>query len=223
MATKTAVALCDIDKIKPIVAELKKCEDIVTTEKQRGAGAVLRTGAAAQRAQALLAKVGCKSKFSNWCDQVGLSRTTAYAAISAYEAFGKCPTVGQFEAGALYALSARNVSPAARSRAVLMSSQGKLIRTVEVRKMLKELPGPSSNGSAKSAKGPSFDPAKLDGQKPSVDPMKQAKPGRPIVAKEDRDETFKSLGKLIRQLKKIGLYEEFSPALSQIDERIRSR
>src|SRR5688500_3443451 len=81
---------------------------------QRGkasyAKAVIDIGKAIHQANELLAVAGRDGKFSSWVeDECGIERRTAYNYLHAFDAFSKCTTIGQFSAGALYALSAPTV------------------------------------------------------------------------------------------------------------------
>jgi hypothetical protein len=52
-------------------------------------------------------------------------------------------------------------------------------------------------------------------------PPKRKKQGAPLVSTAERKECSSALGKLVRALNRLDLYDQFSDALSQIAEAIK--
>jgi hypothetical protein len=65
----------------------------------------------------------------------------------------------------------------------------------------------------------SFDTAKIEAAPPR--PEQKAKNGRPTVTVKQRKDCEATLGKLSRELLKLGIYDEFIVPLSQIAERLK--
>lgn len=89
----------------------------------------------------------------------------------------------------------------------------------KTRSVPKSTPKPQAKP-GKISGGTSFDPEEIE----SAEPPKKPKPksGKPTISTAGRKAASVALGKLIRALDAIGLYEEFEPSLSQIDERLRN-
>jgi hypothetical protein len=86
--------------------------------------AFIEIGAELSAANVLLAGRGREGQFRPWCRHQGLSMSSVYRAIAAHEAFEKCPTVGHFDAKAIYLLSAESCPKAAMAEAVRLAENG---------------------------------------------------------------------------------------------------
>ena len=89
--------------------------------------AIIDIGGELSGARALLAGKGREGRFRPWCKRQGFSKSAVYRAIAAHVAFGKCPTVGHFDAKAVYLLSAESCPAAARAEAMRRAEQGNQI------------------------------------------------------------------------------------------------
>jgi hypothetical protein len=207
--------------------KLRKIEDELAAENQAFIGSALRIGEKCQRAQKLLAKAGCKGKFSEWLAHAGYSRPTAYRYIRAYRAFSNCVTVGQFEDTALYLLSSSTVPPAARKQAENLAKDGQRISAGLARKLI-ESHTVESNGHTKAAEPISptlqedsteFFSEVLDALPPGEKPPK---PGSAQVTVKQRKACHSALGALVRALTAVDLDSEFSDCLDAVAKRIKT-
>lgn len=76
-------------------------------------------------AHALFAEDGRDGLFSKWVEsELRISRQTAYNYMWAFERFGNCKTVLQFDAAAMYALASPKVPPEAAKEAQKLADKG---------------------------------------------------------------------------------------------------
>jgi len=88
----------------------------------------IRVGEELATAQSLLAGKGRDGSFRPWFRECcGLSKSYVYRAIAAYKLFGKCPTVGHFEARAIYLLSSDSCPDDAIQEAITLTEGGEYI------------------------------------------------------------------------------------------------
>jgi len=99
------------------------------------AAAILQTGELLATAQEIMAadRVGT---FCDWVEkECKLTKQTAYNYLNAWKKFGNCPTVGQFEPSAMYALAA---SEEAKQVAMKMADKGQTITQKIAQGLVKE-------------------------------------------------------------------------------------
>lgn len=85
----------------------------------------LKMGEAIRDAHALLAGGGCEGRFKPWIEtECGISRSTAYNYMWAFERFGKAPNVIHFTNEGMYLLSPPTIPTAAVKEAEHLASKG---------------------------------------------------------------------------------------------------
>lgn len=108
----------DKGKLEYLVREIKKAS---TQHKKAG----IEIGESISKAHAILATGGKEGQFSAWVEsECGFSRATAYNYMNAWETFGDCDVIDQFDNGALYVLAGANVPEEAVKEAVKSAKKG---------------------------------------------------------------------------------------------------
>ena len=109
----------------------------INGEKQKHADAGMEIGKAVATAHSILAKDGKDGRFSEWVEaECGFSRATAYNYMNAWQRFGNCPTVGQFDSVALYDLASPNTPEPAVKEAIKLADKGVKITRVKAKELL---------------------------------------------------------------------------------------
>ena len=108
--------------------------------------AIIEIGSQLSQAQAILAGKGREGLFRPWFTNCcGLPKTTVYRAIAAYEAFNKCPTVGHFDAKAIYLLSSDACPEAATQEAIQLAEDGEHIDYCRAKEIVAKYAGGSND------------------------------------------------------------------------------
>lgn len=105
--------------------------------KRNAAKQVIELGKHLAAAQKLMAVDG-RGVFLHWVrKQCGLKKQTAYNAIAVWRKFSDCPTVGQYDVGALYALAAESCPPAAVTSAAALADNREKISQRKAKAIIK--------------------------------------------------------------------------------------
>lgn len=106
--------------------------------RRSAAESVVAIGKELAAAQAKLANHG-NGAFCEWIKhRLGMSKSSAFRAIAAYQAFKDCPTLGQFEATALYALASGKTLEEATSEALSLAAAGEVVTAEKAREIIKK-------------------------------------------------------------------------------------
>ncbi len=127
MPQEIAVSHFDYDGLdKDVKGRLLCVLRDINREKERHEESGMEIGKCIATAHALLVGDGGKDgRFSLWVEsECGFCRATAYNYMNAWQRFGSCLTVRQFEPSAIYALAAPSVPDAAVKEAVKMADRG---------------------------------------------------------------------------------------------------
>jgi len=97
----------------------------INSAKGKHIKAAMLMGEAISAANDLLAEHGKYGRFGEWVElECGIGRSTAHRYMAAWGRFQKCDALGQFDATAMYALSAPNVPEAAAAEASKLALKG---------------------------------------------------------------------------------------------------
>lgn len=163
----------DYDAIdKQEAAKLRYYEGELDKSKRRVAAEVIKHGEILRGAQEVLANHH-EGVFGSWLDSLGISRRSAYNAISAFEAFGdSCANLHNLEVSAMYEL-AKNED--AKKRALKLADKGVRITHEMAKAILEDIAEkqeakPTKREPAKPA--PAIEPhiAALDGETIDISP-----------------------------------------------------
>ena len=113
---------------------LIKLESDIVKFKKRSVKEMLDFGGTCEAAHEILSKYG-SGQFSEWIEVQGVSRQTAYNAMSAKSVFGVCPNLDKWEVSAMYAL-AKNGE--AKKKALKLASKGVAITHSVARQLIEE-------------------------------------------------------------------------------------
>ena len=176
----------DIDKDD--AAQLRYCEKELQKHKAIVAGSLMTIGETLTIAHDRLAKYG-QGEFQKWIElKCGFSKSTAYNYMAAFKVFGDCPTVGQMEDGAMYALASKETPKSALKEVLKLTEKGAKITQSQAKAIIKKHKSTSQPSAPASSPGSSA-PA------PSPSP-----PAKPEPTKEEQ---------LKAELKKARSYAEY--------------
>lgn len=120
----------DKGKLLCLAGEIKR-------EKAKHATSGLSIGKSVATAHAILAKDGKDGEFSRWVElECGFGRTSAYNYMWAWQRFGNCSTVEQFDSGALYALASPKAPEKAAKEAEKLADKGHKITLDTAKELL---------------------------------------------------------------------------------------
>jgi len=169
---------------KDDVAMLRHCEKEFNKHKNIVASGFMALGETLLIAHERLAKHG-QGSFQKWVEsRLGCSKSSAYNYMAAFKIFGDCPTVGQMEDGAMYALAQKDTPEKAVREVLKLTESGAKVTQKQAKAIIKKhkpTTAPSGGGG---------------GSKPKTQPVK---PPEPELTKEEQ---------LKLELKKVRSYVE---------------
>ena len=168
---------------------LIKLESDIVKFKKRSVKEMLDFGGTCEAAHEILSKYG-SGQFSEWIEVQGVSRQTAYNAMSAKSVFGVCPNLDKWEVSAMYAL-AKNGE--AKKKALKLASKGVAITHSVARQLIEEArPEPIKTINHDTGEEGRTDSDGMEPQESAPEPPRNGtdKPGDfPDLHANDEDET----------------------------------
>ena len=148
-------------------ADLRGLADQVNTKRRLAAEGIIEFGRYVKAANDIFATSGRNGRFSAWLrDECAMSRSSAYAAMQAFERFGGEPCIGNFAPQALLELSKKQVEASAVSAAIADASEGSKITLERARELISKH-APHQHPKPKHSDKPSIKPkAGGNGAKP---------------------------------------------------------
>lgn len=194
---------------KAVETKLVKCALEINEQKRKTMQAVIAIGARIKTAQELLAKSGRDSKFGSWIFlECGISRSSAYNLLDAFDRFHDFKKIDQFDQTALYKLSQKKVPKAASNEAKRLADKGVHITSSVANEILKKhnVEGSEEEEGEKHTATVVY-PADVDitGQVDDAD----------VEVPEKYEEVFKTRGTFV---KAVGLLEEVHRMLKQLKD-----
>lgn len=164
-------------KLKYLAGEIRK-----TSKQHKESGLVV--GKAVCDAHELLAKAGKEGQFTAWVEaECRFSRATAYNYMNAYERFGECDVIDQFDQGALYVLASPSVPEEAFKEAVKNAKKGQHYNSESAKEVVGKFKAlVQKTAPNKVVKGPIVQP--LDDSTPVREPT--AAPAEPVKTEADQ-------------------------------------
>ena len=131
---------------KDDVAMLRHCEKEYNKHKNAVASGFMSLGETLLIAHERLAKRG-NGWFQKWVEsKLGCSKSSAYNYMAAFRVFGDCPTVGQMEDGAIYALASKETPEKALKEVLKLTANGAKITQKQAKEIIKKHTKPKSEG-----------------------------------------------------------------------------
>ena len=149
-------------------AKLRYCAGAIQKHKASVAVSIMAIGEMLSIAQEQLANYH-KGSFQKWIEsECGFSKASAYNYLSAYRVFVSCPTVGQLEDGAMYALAQKETPVKALKEVLKLAGKGAKITHKQALEIIKKHkstsspsnPAPSSGTSTPTPPPPKPEPTK---------------------------------------------------------------
>lgn len=121
------------EQLKLIARKVKAAHKRIQKASQQAVLGVVEMGEQLRIAKQLLA--GHKGgSFGQWLKSCGIPRSSAHRAIQVFETLGECPTVGQLDLSAAYALSASGIPEQAIAEVMTITTEqrvdAKQVRTI---------------------------------------------------------------------------------------------
>jgi hypothetical protein len=138
MATEISQASFDYTEFdKESKSKLICCAGQVARHKGAMIKNALALGEAITAAHEVLATAGKEGRFGEWVDaECDFGRRSAYNYMNAWERFGNCATVAQFNDGAMYALAEPKAPPEAAKEAEKLATKGIRITLDKAKELL---------------------------------------------------------------------------------------
>lgn len=123
---------------KDTESKLRYCAKEINKHRSTVATSVMAIGEMLSIAQEQLAKYG-QGTFQKWIEaECGFSKSSAYNYMAAFKVFGVCPTVGQIEDGAMYALAQKETPEKALKEVLRLTEKGAKITQKQAKEIIKK-------------------------------------------------------------------------------------
>lgn len=150
---------------KEDAGKLRYCAGEIQKQKKSVAVSLMTIGQVLMTAHEQLAKHR-SGTFQKWVEsECGFSKSTAYNYMQAFSVFGNCPTVGQLEDGAMYALASNGTPEKALKEVLKLADKGTKITQKLAKTIIKKHQGQDDSG------GVAFKPPKPPKPPKPVDPQ----------------------------------------------------
>lgn len=139
-------------------AKLRYCAGEIQKQKTSVAVSIMAIGEMLTVAQEQLANYH-NGTFQKWIEsECGFSKATAYNYLAAFRVFKSCPTVGQLEDGAMYALAQKETPEKALTEVLKLTEKGVKITQKQAKQIIEKYRSSSPSPSAPSSSSLSVEP-----------------------------------------------------------------
>ncbi len=143
---------------KDQAAKLRYCAGEIQKQKASVAVSIMAIGEMLTDAQEQLANYH-NGTFQKWIEsECGFSKATAYNYMAAFRVFKSCPTVGQLEDGAMYALAQKETPAKALTEVLKLTEKGVKITQKQAKQIIEKHRSSSPSPSAPSSSSLSAEP-----------------------------------------------------------------
>lgn len=175
---------------KDQAAKLRNCAGEIQKQKASVAVSIMAIGEMLTVAQEQLANYH-NGTFQKWIEsECGFSKATAYNYLAAFRVFKSCPTVGQLEDGAMYALAQKETPEKALTEVLKLTEKGVKITQKRAKQIIEKYRSSSPSPSAPSSSSLSVEPP----------PPAKPEPTKEELLKLELKKTHSYVGVLVRAI-----------------------